>query len=71
MLKIRIPKASIIGMLLNSHYLNSIITKLFDSRKHLISKVDICVDLWLLHLKVKKYGEREKKKKKMLLNLRT
>lgn len=35
-------------MLLNCHYLHCIVSKLFDSWKHLIPKVCICVDLWLL-----------------------
>lgn len=39
-------------MLLNSHYLNSIITKSFDAWQHLISEVGICVYFWLLHFAV-------------------
>lgn len=35
-------------MLLNCHYLHCIVSKLFDSWKHLIPKVCIRVDLWLL-----------------------
>jgi len=31
-------------MFLNSHKLNSIITKSFDSRKYIISEVGICID---------------------------
>lgn len=48
MLKLIIPKTSIIRVLLDSHDLNSIITKPFNTRKHIISKVYVCVDYWLL-----------------------
>lgn len=48
MVKLVIPKAGIIRVLLDSHDLNSIITKPFNTRKHLISKVYICVDYRLL-----------------------
>lgn len=39
-------------MLLNSHDLNSVVAKPFDARKHIISKVGIRVDHWLLHFRV-------------------
>lgn len=55
-----LPKASIIRMLLNSHDLNSIITKSFDAWQYIISKVGICVDFWLLDFKVDNIGRIRK-----------
>lgn len=46
----KVPKACIIWMFLDSHYLNSIIAKSFDAWKYIISKIGVRVNLWLLHL---------------------
>lgn len=47
-------------MLLNSHDLNSIITKFFDAWQHIISKFGICVDFWLLDFTVDNIGRIRK-----------
>jgi hypothetical protein len=56
-------------MLLNSHDLNSIITKFFDAWQHIISKFGICVDFWFLDFTVDNIGrirkENQIKEKKL------
>ena len=44
-----LPKASIIGMLLDSHDLNSIVSKPLNTRKDIISKV--CIRIYNRFLK--------------------
>lgn len=52
-----LPKARIVRMFLDSHELNSIITKLFNARKHIISELGIRVNFRLLHFKVKRHRQ--------------
>lgn len=46
--KKKVPKASIIRMLLNGHYLESIVAKFLYTRKYIISKLCICIYFRLL-----------------------
>ena len=43
-----VPKASIVGMLLDSHDLNAVVAQLPDAGKHVAFELEVAVDLWLL-----------------------
>lgn len=48
LVKVWLPKARIIRVFLDCHYLYCIVSKPFNSWQHLISEVSICVYLWFL-----------------------